>query len=77
MYGLKRLPANHHLHISVKKFLEIIRVLDWPADAATWYAGTRLQLVSKGIAIGEMDMMIAARALLLSAVLVSNNQKHY
>lgn len=77
MYGLKRLPANHHLHVSVKKFLEIIRVLDWPANAAIWYADIRLQLVSKGTAIGETYMMIAAHALSLSAVLVSNNQKHY
>ena len=77
MYGLKRLAANHHLLVSVKKFLEIVRVLDWPADAATWYADIRLQLVSKGTAIGEKDMMIAAHALSLSAVLVSNNQKHY
>jgi tRNA(fMet)-specific endonuclease VapC len=77
VYGLKRLPANHHLHVAVKKFFEIIRVLDWPADATTWYADIRLQLVSKGAPIGDMDMMIAAHALSLSAVLVSNNQKHY
>ncbi len=77
LYGLKRLPSNHRLHVAVKKFLGIIRVLDWPADAALWYADIRQQLISKGLPIGEMDMMIAAHALSISAVLVTNNQKHY
>jgi tRNA(fMet)-specific endonuclease VapC len=77
LYGLKRLPPGHRLQIGVRRFLEIVRVLPWGADAADFYAEIRHQLVSTGRPIGEMDMMIAAHALALGAVLVTNNTRHY
>lgn len=76
-YGLKRLPADHRLHLVVRQFLKIVRILPWDAEAADWYAEIRHQLVSTGQPIGEMDMMIAAHALSAGAVLVSNNSRHY
>ena len=76
-YGLKRLPADHRLHLVVRQFLKIIRILPWDEDAADWYAEIRHQLLSAGKPIGEMDMMIAAHALSAGAVLVSNNSRHY
>jgi tRNA(fMet)-specific endonuclease VapC len=77
LYGLKRLPAEHRLHLGVRKFLKIIRVLPWDSDSADWYADIRHQLVRTGQPIGEMDMMIAAHSLPASAVLVTNNIRHY
>jgi tRNA(fMet)-specific endonuclease VapC len=76
-YGLKRLPVEHRLHLAVRQFLKIVRVLPWDADAADWYAEIRHQLTSAGQPIGELDMMIAAHALSAGAVLVSNNSRHY
>lgn len=76
-HGLKRLPADHRLHLAVRQFLKIVRVLPWDAEAADWYAGIRHQLVSTGQPIGELDMMIAAHSLSASAVLVTNNCRHY
>jgi len=29
MYGLKRLPPQHRLHVGVRQFLKIVRVLAW------------------------------------------------
>jgi tRNA(fMet)-specific endonuclease VapC len=77
MYGLKRLPPDHRLHIAVKRFLYIVRALPWDAEAADYYAEIRHQLVATGQPIGEMDMMIAAHSLAAGAVLVSNNIRHY
>ena len=77
MYGLKRLPAGHRLHLMVRQFLKIVRVLSWDAEAADYYAEIRHQLVSTGQPIGEMDMMIAAHSLSAGAVLVTNNVRHY
>lgn len=77
MYGLKRLPADHRLHLVVRQFLRIVRVLPWDADAADWYASIRHQLIAAGQPIGECDMMIAAHSLAVGAVLVTNNLRHY
>jgi tRNA(fMet)-specific endonuclease VapC len=76
-YGLKRLPANHLLHLAVRQFLKIVRALPWDSDAADFYADIRHQLLSTGQTIGELDMMIAAHSLSASAVLVTNNTRHY
>jgi len=77
VYGLKRLPPSHRLHIGVRQFLKIVRVLSWDAEAADFYAEIRHQLVLAGKPIGEMDMMIAAHSLAAAAVLVTNNTRHY
>ena len=77
IYGLKRLSPTHRLHIAVRQFFRIVRVLAWDADAADWYAEIRHQLTTTGQPIGEMDMMIAAHALATGAVLVTNNTRHF
>ncbi|HVH76495.1 MAG TPA: PIN domain-containing protein [Stellaceae bacterium] len=77
MYGLKRLPPSHRLQVGVRQFFKIVRVLAWDADAADYYADIRHQLTTAGQPIGEMDMMIAAHALSIGAVLVTNNTRHF
>jgi tRNA(fMet)-specific endonuclease VapC len=77
LYGLKRLPPGRRLHIAVRRFLKIVRVLSWDAEAADIHAEIRHQLVTTGRPIGELDMMIAAHSLAVAAVLVTNNTRHY
>ncbi len=77
LYGLKRLPPAHHLHLAVKRFLRQVQALSWDAEAADYYADICHQLVSSGQPIGELDMMIAAHSLSAGATLVTNNTRHY
>ncbi len=77
LYGLKKLPANHQLHEQVKRYLLLIPVLDWIANASAYYADIHHHLRTTGQPIGEMDMMIASHALAIDAILVTNNSKHY
>jgi tRNA(fMet)-specific endonuclease VapC len=77
MYGLKRLPPSHRLHVGVRLFFKMVPVLAWDADAADYYADIRHRLTTAGQPIGEMDMMIAAHALAIGAVLVTNNRRHF
>src|SRR5438067_786832 len=77
MYRLKWLPSSHRLHVAVHQFLKIVRLLAWDAEAADWYADIRHQLTTTGQLIGEMDMMIAAHALSIGAILVTNNTRHF
>jgi tRNA(fMet)-specific endonuclease VapC len=77
MYGLKRISPSHRLQIGVRAFLRIVQVLAWDAAAADVYADIRHQLTSTGQPIGDMDLMIAAQAVAIGAVLVTNNTKHF
>jgi tRNA(fMet)-specific endonuclease VapC len=61
LYGLKRLPAGHRLHLGVQRFLRIVRALSWDADAITSpFAISWLQLANSA-----------------GAVLVTNNTQHH
>lgn len=77
MYGLAGLDAKHPLQRGVRAFLSVTRCLDWDAASADWYASIRHRLTTTGQPIGELDMMIAAHALALDAILVTNNLRHY
>ncbi len=77
LYGLKRFPASHPLHLAVRQFFRIVRILPWDIDAADIYADIRHQLVTMRRPIGEMDMMIAAHSLAVGAALVTNNTRHF
>jgi len=77
LYGLKRLEPGHRLQVGVRQFLDIVPVLAWGPAAADHYAAIRHELTRTGQPIGEMDMMIAAQALAMGAVLVTNNTRHY
>jgi tRNA(fMet)-specific endonuclease VapC len=77
LYGLKRLPPKHHLHLAVRRFLRLVRTLAWDAEAADYYADIRHQLVSSGQPIGELDMMIAAHSLSAGATIVTSNPRHF
>jgi tRNA(fMet)-specific endonuclease VapC len=77
LYGLKKLPPQHRLHVGVRKFLESVDVLAWQPEAAEFYAEIRHDLTRTGAPIGEMDMLIAAHAIAEDAVLVTNNVRHF
>jgi tRNA(fMet)-specific endonuclease VapC len=54
-----------------------LAVLDWPQDAAQHYAEIRLDLKKRGAQLGAADLMIAAHAHSLGAVVVTNNTKDF
>lgn len=77
LFGLKSLDPEHRFHLAVRRFLREMPILPWGEEAAEVHAEIRFQLVSSGMAIGEMDTMIAAQAMALGAILVTNNVRHY
>ena len=77
LYGLKRVAPEHKLHQGVRQFIKIVRVLAWDQEAAGFYADIRHRLVTTGEQIGELDMMIAAHSLAVTATLVTNNIRYY
>lgn len=77
LYGLKRLPSGHRLQLLVSRFLAQVRVLSWDEAAADHYADIRHDLTFTGQGIGILDMMIAAHAQSVGAILVTNNIRHF
>jgi len=54
-----------------------LAVLDWPQDAAKHYAEIRADLKKRGAQLGAADLMIAAHARAMGAVVVTNNVKDF
>jgi tRNA(fMet)-specific endonuclease VapC len=73
-YGLAKRPESTALAGLMDGFLAGIRVLPWGRDEATAYGVVRAGLERKGASLGSMDMMIAAQAVAVGAVLVTNDQ---
>ncbi|MFW2175593.1 type II toxin-antitoxin system VapC family toxin [Acinetobacter guillouiae] len=62
---------------ALDKFLAPLDVLSYDENAIWHYAKLRQSLQSKGQMIGSLDMLIAAHALALDTVLVTNNMKEF
>lgn len=77
MFGMKRLDPAKRTYRQLQSFLDTTAIFPWDETAATVYADIRFQLVANGRSIGEMDTMIAAHAITLGAVLVTNNTRHF
>ncbi|HEY6350788.1 MAG TPA: type II toxin-antitoxin system VapC family toxin [Candidatus Angelobacter sp.] len=73
-YGVERLPAVTKLQRLVEEFLLRVTVLPWNSDAARQYGHLRAELERLGQPIANLDLMIAAHALALSAILVSSDR---
>ena len=54
-----------------------LAVLDWPQDAAKHYAEIRADLKKRGAQLGAADLMIAAHARAIDAIVVTNNVKGF
>lgn len=72
-YGLAKKPDAVALKTLIHAFLASIRVLPWARDEAEAYGRVRAKLEKRGIALGNMDMMIAAHAIATGATLVTND----
>lgn len=77
VFGLEKRGNPRALARLVQGFMARVAVMPWDANAADHYAKLRAQLERRGTPIGQFDTMIAAHALSLNAVLVTNNRRHF
>lgn len=77
LYGVRRSSSKRINRRVVDAFVRHLFILDWNREAAEYYAELRTTLERKGKPIGGMDMLIAAHALSLNAVIVTNNSRHF
>jgi tRNA(fMet)-specific endonuclease VapC len=72
-FGAARLPHVARLHNLIEDFFLRVAVLPWDSHAAQQYGRLRATLEREGQPMGNLDAMIAAHALALDAVLVTND----
>ena len=77
IYGVERSSSKRVNRPIIEDFVRHLDVMDWDTGAADQYGMIRTELEVAGNPIGAMDMMIAAHAKSIKAVLVTNNQKHF
>jgi tRNA(fMet)-specific endonuclease VapC len=58
-------------------FLKYVQVLEWGEEQSTEAAYIRCELVRKGQLIGQYDVLIAAHARSLKAILVTHNTREF
>lgn len=73
LFGLAKKPEAKQLSKLVHEFLIRVDVLPWDSVVAECYGALRADLLKKGKALGNLDMLIAAHALALERVLITND----
>ena len=73
LYGLARKPEATRLRIGVEAFLSAIHILPWDSDAARAYGTLRARMSAAGKSLANMDMLIAAQAIVIGAILVTRD----
>jgi tRNA(fMet)-specific endonuclease VapC len=71
-FGLKKKPEAKKLRVIVEEFLLGVNILAWNSDSAKAYAALRFSMESLGKSMANLDLMIAAQAIAVQAVLVTS-----
>jgi len=80
-FGIEKLTRCHPnikiTHQDIDTFLSHLQILCWDENAAYHYGKIRDSLTATGSLIGGMDMLIAAHAVSINAILVTNNTREF
>ncbi|TCV83805.1 type II toxin-antitoxin system VapC family toxin [Sulfurirhabdus autotrophica] len=74
LFGLTKRPDAKRLHLAVREFLLRVDVMPWDATVAEHYGTVRADLARKGKLLAPLDQLIAAHAMSIGAVLVTNDK---
>jgi tRNA(fMet)-specific endonuclease VapC len=73
LFGLAKRPDATRLHLAVRELLRRIDVLPWDSAAAECYGTIRAAMTRLGKVLAPLDLLIAAHAVSLGAVLVTSD----
>jgi tRNA(fMet)-specific endonuclease VapC len=77
LYGVQLSSRKKANREAVDLLVRHVNVLEWTKEAADHYAEIRADLKKKGQQLGANDLLIAAHARSLGAVIVTNNTKDF
>ena len=75
-FGLEK-KGSERLFNEVSALLGKLSIIDFDSSQSELYGKIRLKLEKAGTPLNNMDMLIAAAALSIEAILVSHNVKHF
>jgi len=75
-FGLEK-KSSKKLQNKVNEILKKLVIIDFNNSQSEIYGKIRLKLEISGTPLGDMDMLIAASALVTGAILVTHNTKHF
>jgi tRNA(fMet)-specific endonuclease VapC len=76
-YGVAKSSKPDQNQFALAQFLAPLEILPYGDDAAQQYGGLRAFLENQGSPIGSLDMLIAAHALSIGCILITNNEKEF
>jgi len=75
-YGVAKTRSARN-RAALEGFLLALEIADFGLDAAMAYGDVRTGVEQKGTPIGPLDVEIAAHAIALDVILVTNNQREF
>jgi len=76
-YGACKSNRMKHNFDRLEEFLYPFDILNYDENASREYGKIRARLEKKGLVIGPLDMLIAAHALSLQRIIITNNAKEF
>lgn len=76
-YGVAKSSEPSRNQAALLEFCAPLNILDFGLEASSAYGEIRASLESKGNSIGPLDTLIAAHALSMPAILVTNNEREF
>ncbi len=76
-YGVSKSSKPEQNFMALTQFVAPLEILPFSGEAAQYYGDLRAYLEKQGTPIGSLDMLIAAHALSLHSILVTNNEKEF
>jgi len=76
-YGVSKSSKPEQNQMALSQFVAPLEILPYDDGAAQYYGDLRAGLEKRGTPIGSLDMLIAAHAISLNSVLISNNEKEF
>jgi len=76
-YGVVKSSKPERNYLALAQFAVPLEILSYDHKASQHYGDIRYHLEKQGTPIGAMDMLIAAHALSVGCILVTNNEKEF
>ena len=75
--GVRRSARPAAQRKAVEAFTDLFEVLPWDIQTTSHYGELRVDLETRGVTIGPLDLLIAAHARRLGATLVTGNVREF